>query len=287
VDLNVELGLVRRGELTVDSFAEFGRYAAERNASPEWHIGYVGVTSEEIIADFEELESAHVFAVARVGGRLCGLLCVEWDLDIGRAWLLGPWADTAELFDRLYATVRPLIPPGVTERELFCDEANTGIAAFAERNGFGRRGESTLLRFSREKLDGLAPVTLPTLAPEYTEQFIALHDRAFPNTYAPSGVLLERRSSIFVETAGENLLGYVVLKLRPEIAEAQIEYVAVAESARREGVGTRLVTAAVREAFTDPRYQVMDLVTANPAARRLYQRVGFAHHRHMRSFRTS
>jgi ribosomal protein S18 acetylase RimI-like enzyme len=306
-----EIGVVRRSELTPELLAEFGRYAAARNARPDGHIGYAGLEPAEVTADFAELDGDPVFAYARTaspdpasgaaseavspaapraadGAPLCGLLCAEWDVGVGRAWLYGPWAGEPELMDRLYAAIGPVVPApavGTMDHEVYCDAANTAVAAFARRRGFTREGESVILRFPRARLDRLAPVALPPLTPDLREQFAALHDRAFPGTYAPAEVLLDRAPPILVETDGPALLGYVTLKLRPEFGEAQIEYVAVAESARGRGVGARLVTAALRTAFADDRYDVMDLVTPNPVARRLYEKVGFTLLREMRSFR--
>jgi ribosomal protein S18 acetylase RimI-like enzyme len=285
----VQISLVSRAEVTPAQVAEFGTYAAACNTDSHQHIGYLGTEPDDVTAELRELEGDHVYAAAREGTRLCGLLCAEWDLDLGRTWLYGPWAETPELMDRLYGAVRPLVPAGASLHELFCEIANTAVCDFAERHGFGLHGDHVIMRLARERLSDLEPVRLPPLTQRWHEQVATLHDSAFPNTYAPSGVLLSRDQPMyrsFVAADGDTLLGYVVLKLRPEYGEALIEYVAVTEAARGRGVGTRLVTAALHEAFTDERLDAMDLVTNNPAARRVYEKVGFTLLREMRSFRT-
>lgn len=103
---------------------------------------------------------------------------------------------------------------------------------------------------------------------------------------ANTSCIATRPTPVSSRSRGARLLGYVVLKLRPDYGEAQIEYVAVTESARGQGVGVRLVTAALRKAFTDDHYEVMDISTSNPVARRLYEKAGFTLLRNMRSFRT-
>jgi len=60
----------------------------------------------------------------------------------------------------------------------------------------------------------------------------------------------------------------------------------VDESARGRGTGTRLLTGALQIAFADDRYTHMNLVTNNPVARRLYEKVGFVLLHDMRSFAT-
>jgi ribosomal protein S18 acetylase RimI-like enzyme len=285
-DDDTRISLVRRGA-PAEQIAEFGRYAAACNADPSQHIGYVAEEADDVTDELTGLEGEHVYAVARDGERLCGLLCAEWDTDIGRTWLYGPWADTPGLMDRLYAAVRPLVPPGAAQHELFCDVANAAVVAFATRHGFPNQTEHVILRFSREQLADLPPVSLPLLTPELHGQFADLHDAAFPNTYAPARELLKGSQPILVAVAGDTLLGYIALKLRPEFAEAQIEYLAVAEAARGRGTGARLLTAGLHHILADDRYGKVDLVTNNPAARRLYERVGFTLLREMRAFRTS
>ena len=286
----VQLSVVHRADVTPAQVAEFGTYAAACNGDPHQHIGYLGTQPDDVTAELRELEGDHVYAAARAGTRLRGLLCAEWDLDLGRTWLYGPWAETDELMDQLYGAVRQHVPAGAPVHELFCEVANTAVCAFAERHGFRQHGDHVIMRFARERLRDLAPVTLPRLTQRWHEPVAALHDSAFPNTYAPSAVLLTRDQpmyQIFVAAEGDTLLGYIVLKLRPEYGEALIEYVAVTEAARGRGVGTGLVNAALYEAFADQRLDAMDLVTNNPAARRIYEKVGFTLLHEMRSFRTS
>lgn len=282
---DVRLTRCRRRELTRAHLAEIAAYATGCNRDPRRHIGYVGQTPQEVAGELADLDGEALFAVARDGDRMCGLLAAEWDLDVGRTWLHGPWADPADLMDRLYRTVLPHLPAAAGEHELFLDTANTAVAGFAARHGFAPHGHQAILRFRRDRLAGLPAASLPRLIPRWHEQLAALHDRAFPGTYAPARTLLADPPPILVATDGDTLLGYVVLRLRPDQADAQVEYLAVVESARRTGVGTRLLTAALHEAFGDHRYGAVDLVVDDPAAGRLYERVGFTLRREMRSFR--
>jgi ribosomal protein S18 acetylase RimI-like enzyme len=282
----MDIVTLRRAEITDPHRAELGEFIAGRNADRAQNIGYLGEQPADVTADLGELEGDHTFAVARdADGGIVGTLGMEWDPEIGRAWVLGPWAGTPELMDELYATVDATVPSGVGEREIFCDATNTAVRAFAGRHGFGEPKRHAILRFRREDLAGLAPVTLPTLPPAYEGQFAALHDRAFPGTHSPASAVLASGQPIWVELSGTELLGYVILKLRPEHDDAQIEYVAVHEDARGKGVGGRLVAAALHLAFADDRFTRMDLVTDNPVARRLYERVGFTLLQDMCSYR--
>jgi ribosomal protein S18 acetylase RimI-like enzyme len=282
----MDIVTLRRADVTEAHLAELGEFIAARNADRTRNIGYLGEKAADVTAELTELEGDFTFAVGRnAEGGLVGTLGMEWDPEVGRAWVLGPWADTPGQMDRLYAAVDATVPATIPEREIFCDASNTAVAAFAERHGFGEPAPHTILRFERADLAGLAPVTLPTLTPPFEDQFAALHDRAFPGTHSPASALLASGQPIWVEVAGTELLGYVTLKLRPEHDDAQIDYVAVDEKARGKGVGGRLVVAALHLAFADERITRMDLVTNNPVARRLYERVGFTLLQDMRSYR--
>jgi ribosomal protein S18 acetylase RimI-like enzyme len=282
------MGIVtlRRSDVTDPFLAELGGFIAGRNADRTQNIGYVGDEPVGVTAELHELEGDFTFAVVRgAAGEIVGTLGMEWDPEVGRAWVLGPWADTPELMDDLYAAVDATVPGPIREREIFCDVTNAAVNAFAERHGYGPSKPQMILTFRRDKLATLPPVTLPTLTPPFEAQFAALHDRAFPATYSPASALLAKGEPIWVEVSGTELLGYVTLKLRPEHDDAQIEYVAVNEGARGKGVGGRLVAAALHLAFADDRITHMDLVTSNPVARRLYERVGFTLVQDMCSYR--
>ncbi|OLB79396.1 MAG: hypothetical protein AUI14_10605 [Actinobacteria bacterium 13_2_20CM_2_71_6] len=213
----MDLNVVSRTEFTDDLYAEIGRFVADHNRDPAQHIGYLGEEPDDVTAELHELEGGFAFALARDTGALIGVLGAEWDPEIARVWLLGPWAGTAELMDRLYRAVLTVVPDDIAKHEMFCNVANVAAAEFARRHGFSRTREQYILRFERSRLAGLPPVTLPALAPAYRDQFAALHDRAFPNTFAPAAALLAKDEPIWMAVDGTRLLGYVVLKLRPRV----------------------------------------------------------------------
>lgn len=281
----VEVSVVGRAGFT--AFGELGRFIAARNGEPSGHIGYFGDEPDDVTDELREIEGDWAFALARSGDRLVGALGAEWDPEVGRIWLLGPWAPDGDLMDRLYAALAPWLPAGIPDREIFCNAANALVLAFADRHGFGDRREQYVLRFERDRLTGPPPPTFPLLDAGLAEQFAALHDRAFPGTHASAASLLAKGEPIRVAIEDGRLLGYVILKLRPEFNDAQVDYIAVDEAARGRGIGARLLTAALHEAFADERFTRMDLVTNNPVARRLYEKVGFTLHHDMRSCNTA
>ncbi len=126
------------------------------------------------------------WVVASEGERLVGAFGFDVDLELGRAWLYGPfvrhgaWATTA---DSLWAALLPLLPGDLREHELFFNVKNVDGLAFAERHGFPLHGDALILRFGRDALASLPELEAQELQPSQHAAFEALHARTFPNTY--------------------------------------------------------------------------------------------------------
>ncbi len=86
---------------------------------------------------------------------------------------------------------------------------------------------------------------------------------------------------------GDTVQGYIVCRVEPAAGQGYIDYIGVAETIRRNGIGRRLLAAALRWMFTDPAVNRADLVvtTTNEAALGLYAALGFEQERIMRAFR--
>ncbi len=67
-------------------------FAVRLNPQPQHHIGYLGVSPADIEQTIRSLPSApeERFVLAYDDGGLVGLLGIDDDLELGRAWLLGP-----------------------------------------------------------------------------------------------------------------------------------------------------------------------------------------------------
>ena len=73
--------------------------------------------------------------------------------------------------------------------------------------------------------------------PQVFEQFIALHNHVFSNTYYDGNEIIERLSNtnkLFVSMKNDKLEGYVYVEVNPEFQEANIEFIATAENSRRK-----------------------------------------------------
>lgn len=280
---------------TSDRFDKLVAFVASLNADGAHHIGYFGTDPADIAHGIRAADPPPEvgYRLAERDGRLVGVLGIEADAALGRAWLYGPLIDAPDwpaLADQLYAAVQPAIPSGVVEHELFCDRRNAHVQAFAERHQFPLHSEAAILNFDRAQLASRSFLPALDLEDRFFPHFGALHRRLFPRTYASADQLIAKRgpeARILVETAGDRLLGYTCVKIEPAAHQAYIDYLGVAEDARRRGVAARLLTAALDWMFAHPAVQRADLTvdSGNQAALRLYTSLGFTTERTMRAYR--
>jgi ribosomal protein S18 acetylase RimI-like enzyme len=267
-----------------DDLAAIAGFIGARNGDDAHHIGYLGEDADDVAGTLGDLNEGAVFALAREDdGELVGVLGVDWDVAVGRAWLYGPYGRCC---DEMYAALSPRIPPGVA-RELYCAAGNALVVDFAGRHGFGRNSRSVVYELSRERAEALPPAVATALTPELADQFCALYEEIFPGASHKSHIVAGRTRSPLTVVEDGRLLGFVTLRLTPEYGNGELEYIGVAEAARGRGLGRRLLTAAVQEAFRDPRMRSLCLNTsmANAVGQRLYESVGFRPGRTMVSFR--
>ena len=288
----MQIEVVQRQALDPAALAGIGAFVATANADPAQHIGYVDGSAAEVTTTLSELDGEAVFALGRdADGGMVAVLAAEWDTDLGRTWLYGPWGVFA---DDLYAALRPHLPPAAGEHELFCDAANTTVAGFAARHGFTLQGEHMILELPRAAAAGLpAPATPVSPIPaDLRDAFTALHETCFPGTHTGAATILAGEQHYLpplgVRSDGA-LLGYVALTAEPEFGRAQVEYLGVAPDHRGRGLATELVRAAVHAALRDPRIGVVSLTVSatDPAALRVYRKAGFVVERTMRCYRTA
>lgn len=276
-------------------FDELVAFVTRLNALTEHHIGFFGAREDDIRQTLAALDPPvhEGFVVAEADGVTVGLMGVECDTEIGRAWLFGPLIDHPDwqtLADRLYAAVQPLLPAGIHEHDIFCDVHNHNCRTFATRHGFDLRKEAAILNLSRERFALVPPMAAESYVEVYFEQLEALHNLLFPGTYYTARQMVEKQDAethLLVATENRQLLGYIFFKLEPEAAQGYIDFIGVAEPYRNRGIGKRLLAAAVHIMAAAPQVQVISLTTtpANEAAMRLYAGMGFTLERTMAAFR--
>jgi len=280
-------------------FDEMLAFVGAHNPAGEHHIGYFGVTPEDIRQSVLMLNLAYTrgFRLALLGNRLVGVCGVDIDPAIGRAWLYGPlvvaeaWADVA---DALYGAVQTAIPAGIGEHEMFIDSCNANGRAFAQRHAFIGHGEWAIYFITPDRLAALpTPGGSMPVEPwneRWAEPLVALHDSLFPRSnYTLAYMLAEREQGATLLTLadGDRLAGYFFGRAEAESGEAYVDLVGVAPDYQGRGLGRRLMLAGLAELRRLPGLRQVNLTVAanNTTAMRLYDSLGFVKEREMSAFR--
>ncbi|NUT91778.1 MAG: GNAT family N-acetyltransferase [Saccharothrix sp.] len=268
------------------------------------HIGYLGETLGELTEELTEFEpdwpSCTVVATDD-SGRVCGVLSVEVDRELRRAFLHGPFVDVPvnhpagsriwdQTSDALYAHAQPLLD-GIADREVYGHTLHRRLAAFAERHGFTAGRASSIHVLDGDGLRGLllreasCPRTgparemrvLPTEAAVH-EAVAVLHERCFPKTYLSGRQLVDgsRDHTVVVAMDGGKVLGYAAGKAEP--GEYYIDFVAVEPDVRGKGVGAALITELVwklAERFGARPQAAAAILAGNTSSHHMFDRLGF------------
>jgi hypothetical protein len=118
-------------------------FVAAQQARPDRRISYVGTEAEGIGAELDGLEPpwATTARVLRAGAAITGAVVVEWDEDLGRSWVIGPWAAGdgaawAGAAGMLLDAALAQAPATVTRHEMSGEVANRRLADLAAARGW-------------------------------------------------------------------------------------------------------------------------------------------------------
>lgn len=270
-----------------ENLQELTSFLAKMNNHKSAHIGFCGEKAEEIqeqlMSDFSDLPLDESFILAYKNARLVGALGLDIDLEQGYAEVWGPFvehedADTAQ---KMWDSLTRAIPKEVNRFSFFVNEENRFVKDFLARNKGVNQGAHTILEMKRESFAHEGPSKVGVYNENYEHSFKRLHNQAFPSTYFDGDTIVKRLSEtnqLFLATKNEqDITGYVYIEANPEHQEAAIEYIAVADERRKEGIGKSLLTAAVDHIFLYPQINQVTLSVSreNAAAIHLYLSVGF------------
>lgn len=276
---------------------EIIHFVARLNSDAAHHIGFFGEGEADVRASLAEclIPPSEGFLLAYEDDRLVGVFGVDADPEVDRAWLYGPLVDHADwhtLAGKLYAEVLTRIPASIHDRDLFCDEKNIHLQEFASWHGFTLRSENAVLTLMSEKY-------MPTARNEsriipfdekFFGQFESLHKTIFPNAYFTARQMVEKINEthrLFLAVEEGTVLGYNFCKIDPSAKSGYVDFIGTDESARGHGIGADLLAAGMDWMLSAPTTKRVSLTVNadNAAARRLYEKIGFATDRIMRGYR--
>lgn len=274
-------------------------------ADPAHHIAYHGVTTGEITEELTAFRpdwSSGAVVATDSHARIRGVLSVDADPELGRAWLHGPfvdipshhpaagkfWQATADaLLDR--ALLLPRLS-GIKDLELCGHRLHRQLADFAARHDFPERKPSRVFMAMGAPLRTVLVhgadtpstvdhrvVALPDDA-RVRDAVAALHERCFPNSSVSGRQLVERRRGhTVVVSLADGLAGYAAGYAQSD--EFYVDLVAVDPERRSRGIGASLVRGLLRElaARDGVRGQAAAVIgLGNDASERLFTKLGFA-----------
>jgi GNAT superfamily N-acetyltransferase len=224
---------------------------------PSHHIGFHGETPAELADELAAMRFPTTTLVAvDDADQVRGVLSVDVDPALGRAWWFGPFVDVPAEHPAAAHTL-PAVR-GIRDSELYGHVEHCRLAAFAQRHGFPPGDYSSLL-----VLDGVDLVRLVGAVPDIgaarlgdldippadataAAALIRLHERSFPNTYLSAAALLSgvRDKTVVTATVDGTLVGYAAGGVQPQ--DYFVDVVAVTPESRCHGIGGALVTTLVQ-----------------------------------------
>lgn len=227
------------------------------------------------------------YVAARAGQRLVGVAGAEYDTAAGRAWLRGPLVDAgydfgpaaAPLLDALCAR----LPPEVVQLDVFVSSTCAEAIGLFRAQGFGREaayGEYSSGSPPPAARPAAAPVEVVAPRPQWRAAIGALHEAEFARAYVPAPALFEPDAAdefTRIGLLGGAPAGYLRAHFDAHWREGYVDFLAVAPAARRRGVATALLRAAIAWSLAQPGAQAVSLTVRDDraAARALYESLGF------------
>jgi ribosomal protein S18 acetylase RimI-like enzyme len=276
-----------------DELAEVIDLIVDQQCRPDRNIAYLGTERAGVIAELEGLEPAWTTTarIAREGDRIVGAVAVEWDDEVGRSWVMGPWVThdddrwlrlAGELLDAALAQV----PPAITRHEMSGDLANRHLAQLAAARGWWVTEANHALSVDEAIAATWADIDVTALrpaTPDDLEGIRALHDTEFPGTYASADQLVAgqqdgTRTTLVVPDGTGGVAAYASGHLQDD-GEACLDFVVVHPDHHGRGLGRRAITAVARDLLPRSPLRRMSLTVQDhrAPARGLYERLGFRH----------
>ena len=265
-------------------FPRIAKLIARQNRTPESQCIISGDSYESILQTMAKWDEASeiCFAIALRDGQLLGVLGSEFDQELARGWLWGPFVfaeDWDEVAAVLLAKLLELLPAPIHRLDFFVNIANQRAYRFYLEHGFQKPEVSYVYVAPHPKKPFPLPKPCSRLQAEQSIRFRTLHDTLFPKTYYTGQDILDQLDDdhqVFICSGGEDVLGYVYA-IVDESGEGYIDFLGVRDDVRGRGLGKRLLLTALNWLFEYKDVLEVGLTVAQDLinARSLYESAGF------------
>lgn len=266
---------------------ELSVYLEKMNTQNRSHIGFCGEQNEEIydslMNDFSDLKIEDSIVAAYEQDKIVGMIGLDFDLESGDADIWGPFVTDENLDVALALWNKALlkIPQEIKSCSFFINKDNLFAKKFVAQNNAQYSSADMVLNITRNTFSEQADIATKGIEEEYYDSFANLHNEVFPKTYFNSNTILNRvnehNNLLVIEEEGANIKGYVYIEANPEHGEGNIEYIAVSDGLRGQGIGKALLKDALMKLFSYPSIDEVTICVScgNIAAINLYKSTGF------------
>lgn len=256
------------------------------NSKEESHIGYCGTNREEIanslVEDITDIPFNESFIIGTEDEEIIGILGFDTDFDSNSAEIWGPFLeeDKWDIIAEMWSKMIEVLPKEIGLISMFINKKNENCLRLADNFDFSKESEQTILSFERPYIKKLQDIPIIELSADFYEDMQLLHDKVFPNTYYSGSQIIERlndHKKVFIDIKNNKLTGYIYVEGNPEFGDGSIEFFAVDELQRGKGIGSKLLTMALKWLFTFDSINniILCVNSANEKALNLYKTVGF------------
>jgi len=272
-----------------DDFEIISKLIAFQNKSPKTHCiqsdtgdSYQNIHSEIARLD---LSSEICFVMAFQDDQLIGVLGSELGKELGRGWMRGPFIientdDWNTITSALLQGLLDILPSTIHRLDSFLNIANKRGNDFYLSHDFHQLRLVHVYVTTTPENPFIRTNTCETLKSQQAQNFIALHQAIFPQTYATGQRILDKlgdNQQVFVYTRGSEIFGYLYATIEVDSGNGSVEFVGVREDARGQGIGRQLLQTALQWFFEVKKVSQATLVVNDDLtnARSLYESVGF------------
>jgi ribosomal protein S18 acetylase RimI-like enzyme len=269
---------------------ELAAFITAQQSDPTTHMSDVSYGAPEIAATLHEY--GRTFALHRsTRGVIDGALGIEADALQRRAAVYGPWAATENwnsIADSLWQWSRHKLDA--------CDVVTMGhnlfnvrAEGFARRHNFMQVSDSYVMVADRSDLS-IRPGahTVLEIQSEHHDGFIGLHSSLFPKAVSFGSQISQRvddKYKVLVALEGGEVVGFIIVEVRPAFFEGSILFVGVTQGCRGRGLGASLIAKAVEWIIGHAGIDKIGLYVGkdNPALG-LYEHLGWRRIEQVRSY---
>jgi ribosomal protein S18 acetylase RimI-like enzyme len=266
---------------------KLAHFLSKCNESSLHHIGYCGQDEQEIKGvlqkEFSDLPFENSIIIAVENDSIIAAIGLDFDEEDQSAEVWGPFVrdrGATDLLPKMWNRLCEQLTISMKYPHFFINIENEIAIDFASDVGADLKGHHYILHKERQNHINESSEIIFKLDSINEEAFQKLHDLAFPNTYYNGQTILSRLNAnrvVFCYCDEWGLKGYVFVEADAENGEGTIEYIAVDDRFRKNGVGRKLLLHGLDYLFSYDSITDISLTVekSERGAIHLYQSAGF------------